>query len=106
VLDLLPLLAVLADETDVARGAALFHATLVEAVAQWCVTSARIQGLGTVVLGGGCFNNAILTQGLRQQLMTEHLNVLEAQQAPPNDGGLSLGQAWVARAAMAAPSTH
>ena len=106
VLDLLPLLAILADETDAARGAALFHATLVEAVAQWCVTSARIQGLGTVVLGGGCFNNAILAQGLRQRLMAEHLDVLEAQQAPPNDGGLSLGQAWVARATLAAATTH
>ena len=106
VLDLLPLLAILADETDAARGAALFHATLVEALAQWCLTSARTQGLDTVVLGGGCFNNAILARGLRQRLMAEQVHVLEAQQAPPNDGGLSLGQAWVARAAMAAIARH
>jgi hydrogenase maturation protein HypF len=105
-LDLLPLFAILADETDAARGAALLHATLVEALALWCVVSARSQGLDTVVLGGGCFNNAILAQGLRQRLMAEHLNVLEARQAPPNDGGLSLGQAGVARATLAAAARH
>ncbi len=105
-LDLLPLVAILADETDAARGAALFHATLVEALAQWCVNQARSQELTTIVLGGGCFNNAILTQGLRQRLMAERLNVLEARQAPPNDGGLSLGQAWVARATVVAVTTH
>jgi hydrogenase maturation protein HypF len=106
VLDLLPLLAVLADETDAAHGAALFHATIVEALAQWCVASARDEGISAVVLGGGCFNNAILARGLAQRLSAEHLDVLEARQAPPNDGGLSLGQAWVARAVMATWPAH
>lgn len=106
VLDLLPLLAALADETDAARGAALFHATLVEALAHWCLTIAQHQRLDTVVLGGGCFNNVILSRGLQQRLTAERLHVLEARQAPPNDGGLSLGQAWVARAVAASTATH
>jgi hydrogenase maturation protein HypF len=106
VLDLLSLFAILADETNAARGAALFHSTLVEALTHWCVNRARSQGLDTVVLGGGCFNNAILILGLRQRLMAERLTVLEARQAPPNDGGLSLGQAWVARATAAASAIH
>ncbi len=92
-LDLLPLLARLADEADPIRGAGLFHATLVRALADW---AARHQDVHTVALGGGCLLNAILSRGLRQRLGAHGLTVLEASQVPPNDGGLSLGQAWVA----------
>jgi hydrogenase maturation protein HypF len=95
-LDLLPLLARLADETDPIRGAGVFHATVVEALADWTGRAARQQGLHTVALGGGCLLNAILSRGLRQRLAAHGLTVLEARQVPPNDGGLSLGQAWVA----------
>jgi len=95
-LDLLPLLARLADETDPARGAALFHATLALALAEWTERAARREGLTTVALGGGCFLNHILSRNLGRLLGERGLTVLEARQAPPNDGGLSLGQAWVA----------
>jgi hydrogenase maturation protein HypF len=96
VLDLLPLLARLADEKDAARGAALFHAGLAHFLADWVERAALEQGLTTVALGGGCFLNHILSRALKQQLGARGLTVLEACQAPPNDGGLSLGQAWVA----------
>lgn len=95
-LDLLPLLARLADETDAAQGAALFHATLARALADWTLQAAERQGLDTVALGGGCFLNHILSRSLAAQLTARGLRVLEARQIPPNDGGLSLGQAWVA----------
>ena len=95
-LDLLPLLARLADETDPIHGAGLFHATLVQALADWTERAARQHGVHTVAMGGGCLLNAILSHGLRQRLSALGLTVLEARQVPPNDGGLSLGQAWVA----------
>jgi hydrogenase maturation protein HypF len=95
-LDLSPLLAHLADEKNAARGAALFHATLAHALADWTERTALAQGLTTVALGGGCFLNHILSRALKQQLGARGFIVLEARQAPPNDGGLSLGQAWVA----------
>ena len=96
VLDLLPLLARLADEPDPVHGAVLFHATLARALADWAERAARREGLTTVALGGGCFLNHILSRDLGRQLAERGLTVLEARQAPPNDGGLSLGQAWVA----------
>ncbi|MHB0984085.1 MAG: carbamoyltransferase HypF [Sulfuricella sp.] len=95
-LDLLPLLARLADETDPIHGAGVFHATLVQALADWTERAARQHGVHTVAMGGGCLLNAILSHGLRQRLSALGLTVLEARQVPPNDGGLSLGQAWVA----------
>ena len=95
-LDLLPLLARLADEMDAAKGAALFHATLALALADWAERATRQQGLNTIALGGGCFLNHILSRNLAAQLAQRGLTVLEARQIPPNDGGLSLGQAWVA----------
>jgi len=103
VLDLLPLAGRLLDTTDAALGAAQFHATLVEALADWCVQHARREAIGTVAFGGGCFLNELLCSGLRARLEAEGLCVAEARLAPPNDGGISLGQAWVAR--QAAPAT-
>jgi hydrogenase maturation protein HypF len=96
VLDLLPLIRALADEKDIGYAAALFHATLAAALADWAGESARAAGLRRVALGGGCFLNRILSARLRAALEAQGLEVFEARQAPPNDGGLSLGQAWVA----------
>jgi hydrogenase maturation protein HypF len=95
-LDLWPLLARLADTGDAVYGAALFHATFAEALAQWVVQTAQRQGLEAVALGGGCFLNHRLSTILRARLARGGLRVYEAHRLPPNDGGLSLGQAWVA----------
>jgi hydrogenase maturation protein HypF len=97
-LDLLPLAAALAETDDAGYGAALFHATLIAALAEWVNAAARRTGITTVALGGGCFMNRILATGLRAALERLGLAALEARQAPPNDGGLALGQAAVARA--------
>ena len=97
VLNLLPLLAKLADETESARGAARFHATFALALAEWVVQHARAEGIERVVLSGGCFMNHVLSRTLVNRLTQADLAVFEAGQLPPNDGGISLGQAWVAR---------
>ncbi|SCZ61069.1 hydrogenase maturation protein HypF [Thiohalomonas denitrificans] len=95
-LDLLPLLAELADIGDAGFGAALFHATLAEGLAAWAAAAADAEGIAEIVFGGGCFLNRTLSTGLRERLSDTGLRVLEARRLPPNDGGLSLGQAWVA----------
>jgi hydrogenase maturation protein HypF len=97
VLDLLPLLQHLADERDAVAGAALFHSTLAAALTEWVALAARRQRITTVALGGGCLLNRVLTTQLTALLRARGLAVLTAMQAPPNDGGISLGQAWVAQ---------
>lgn len=96
VLDLLPLLAQVAGEGDAQRAAALFHLGLAEALAEWAAAACRASGIDRVALGGGCFLNAILCQRLGAALERRGIGVLQAERLPPNDGGVSLGQAWVA----------
>jgi len=96
VLDLLPLLGRLADEDDAAAGAALFHSSLAAALAEWIAEAARRERLTTVALGGGCFLNRLLSARLTALLRGRGLTPLTAALAPPNDGGIALGQAWVA----------
>jgi hydrogenase maturation protein HypF len=95
-LDLAPLLSRLADERDAGFGAALFHATIVRAMTAWVVRSANAHGITDIACGGGCFLNAILARDLRIEFAAHGLVLLEAMAVPPNDGGLCLGQAWVA----------
>jgi hydrogenase maturation protein HypF len=95
-LDLTPLAMRLAGERDVGHGAALFHATLIDALATWAACAAQELDLRTVAGGGGCFLNAILARGLDVALGARGLGFLQAQAVPPNDGGVALGQAWVA----------
>ena len=95
-LDLLPLLGALSHEHDATRGAARFHATLIAALDFWVCKTAQRTGIDAVALGGGCFLNRIVSRGLTARLTTHGLDVLAARAVPPNDGGLALGQAWVA----------
>jgi len=102
-LDLGPLALQLAAESDAGRGAARFHASLVVALADWVAAAARDRRIRTVACGGGCFLNALLAGGLQHELAARGLHMLQAQAVPPNDGGLALGQAWVALQTTATP---
>lgn len=72
--------------------AARFHAGLAEAT----VNVAQAAGLPRVVLTGGCFQNRLLLSLVRQCLENAGFIVYSHALVPPNDGGLSLGQAVVA----------
>ena len=56
--------------------------------------------LDTVVLSGGVFQNELLLEDLKE-LLTGKLQVWTNQAVPPNDGGISLGQAAIAAFASA-----
>jgi hydrogenase maturation protein HypF len=100
-LDFAPLLAALADRAMDRRAAAeVFHGTLVAGITDWIVAAAH--GFEGVVLGGGCLLNRVLADGLAGELRRRGLTPLFARAVPANDGGLSLGQAHMLRAALAA----
>ena len=82
---------------DAATGAAWFHAGLADALVAWAARAAERAGLRTIVAGGGCWLNALLAGRVRAGLAERGLRLLEARRVPPNDGGLALGQAWVAQ---------
>jgi len=96
VLDLAPLLAHLADMTDAAAGADLFHGTLAAALADWARAGAAQAGTDTVALGGGCFFNAVLRGELVPRLRAAGLTPLVPTRTSPGDPAISLGQAWIA----------
>jgi hydrogenase maturation protein HypF len=79
--------------------AARFHNTLVAATAAGVRALIRERGDLPIVLTGGCFQNPWLCEGLVRALggrYTVHLH----RQVPPGDGGVSLGQAVIAAAAV------
>ena len=100
VLDFMPLLDVLARCDDAEFGSELFHGTLVDGLTAWILAAAERTGLATVALSGGCLLNAHLRRLLPVRLAERGLEPLTARLVPANDGGISLGQAWVARAAI------
>jgi hydrogenase maturation protein HypF len=57
---------------------------------------AAARGRLPVALTGGVFQNALVSTLTRQRLEDEGHVVLTHRLVPPNDGGLSLGQAVVA----------
>jgi len=95
VLDCLPLMAALIGLPP-AKGADLFHGSLIAALSQWAAEAAETSGVTKVALGGGCFFNKVLRAGLVEALTTRGLTPLLPIAASPGDPGVSLGQAWVA----------
>ncbi len=94
VLDLLPLLDALIGRPP-SDGADVFHGTLAAALVEWALPAVRADG-ATVALGGGCVLNRALAQLLLEGFSRHGVTVLLPRQVPANDGGLSLGQAFVA----------
>jgi len=76
--------------------AARFHNTLAAAI----VEVARLAGEERVVLSGGCFQNSYLTRRAVECLEAAGFRPYRHQRIPPNDGGIALGQACVAAAAL------
>ena len=87
--------AVLADRAagePIGRISARFHGAL----ARLAVSIAQSVGCEQVVLSGGCFQNALLTELVHRRLCDAGFSVFMHRQVPPGDGGIALGQVFVA----------
>lgn len=95
VLDLTPLLESLL-QINAQEGAERFHGTLAAALVAWAMPELAARGLDRIALSGGCLMNAVLAEALSAGFAARGITALLPRRAPANDGGLSLGQAWVA----------
>lgn len=77
-----------------------FHATLAAMLAAACLLAREQTGLNVVALSGGVFQNRLLLEQLVTRLEQHEFQVYLNRRVPPNDGGLSLGQAAVAAARL------
>ena len=75
-----------------------FHAGLAAATIDVVTAIASARGLETAVLSGGVFQNRRLLERCAVGLEAAGLRVLAPRQLPPNDGGISFGQAAIAAA--------
>ncbi|MDR3535424.1 MAG: carbamoyltransferase HypF [Acetobacteraceae bacterium] len=100
------LLGDLARSTPAPIVAARFHAGIAEAVCGLAIDLAARHSVHTVALGGGCFQNRILSDRCEDRLRAAGLTVLVPAAVPANDGGLALGQVAVAAARAVAGWTE
>jgi hydrogenase maturation protein HypF len=78
--------------------AARFHNGVAMAVVDAAVALRERTGLATVALSGGVFQNLLLLGRVVAWLEERGFQVLTHSRVPPNDAGISLGQAAVAAA--------
>jgi hydrogenase maturation protein HypF len=80
--------------------AARFHNSLIAGLAAAADAARRKTGLNLAALSGGVFQNALILAGLKESLEGLGFEVLTHKLAPPNDGGIALGQVAVAAARL------
>ncbi|MGA3209813.1 MAG: carbamoyltransferase HypF, partial [Terriglobales bacterium] len=99
-LDFRPLLLAVVEDRirgrDVREIAQCFQRGIAQGLRDAVDAIARVHSLDTVVLSGGVFQNELLLEDLKMLMAQGPLNVWTNHAVPPNDGGISLGQAALA----------
>lgn len=99
-LDFRPLLRDVAQDRvcglDIRNIARAFHRGIAQGLHNALRAISRSHELDTVVLSGGVFQNELLLEDLKSLLANGPLQVWTNHAVPPNDGGISLGQAALA----------
>lgn len=73
-----------------------FHLALAEAIVAVCCRIRQESGENQIALSGGVFTNRILAEQCVSLLENQGFVVYLNRSVPPGDGGICLGQAWLA----------
>lgn len=99
-LDFRPLLAILAQDRrrgrDPRQCARAFQLGIAKGICDALDILCQVYATDTVVLSGGVFQNELLLYDLKSFVGSGHIDVWTNCLVPPNDGGISLGQAALA----------
>lgn len=99
-LDFRPLLLAVTEDRaqgrDVSEIARAFHQSVAQAICAAVEQLRAETGITTVVLSGGVFQNNLLAGLVKALLEARRFQVFTNAAVPPNDGGISLGQAALA----------
>jgi len=99
-LDFRPLLQAVLDDRAMGRDigdiARAFHRSVAQGVVTSALELSERAGTDTLVLSGGVFQNDLLLHHVKSLLEGKHIRIWMNQRVPPNDGGISLGQAALA----------
>lgn len=74
----------------------VFHEKLAEMIVKACMEIRAEENINTVSLSGGVFQNTLLLGMCKNKLESEGFQVIIHHMIPPNDGGISIGQALYA----------
>jgi hydrogenase maturation protein HypF len=81
---------------NLAEIARAFHRGLSRGLCDALTTVCEVHNLNIVVLSGGVFQNELLLEELKSLLESSPIEIWANHTVPPNDGGISLGQAAIA----------
>jgi hydrogenase maturation protein HypF len=83
-------------DPEAAELALRFHKDIARAVLRECRKARDARGVDAVCLSGGVFQNRILTEEVLRLLRADGFRPYYNISVPPNDGGIALGQAYIA----------
>jgi hydrogenase maturation protein HypF len=90
----------LLDDVPPGQVSARFHLSVAQLILTIAETLRAERHINRVALSGGVFQNMLLLQQVTHLLRDANFEVLTHSRVPPNDGGISLGQAAVANARL------
>jgi hydrogenase maturation protein HypF len=88
------------DNRRVAEKAFIFHQTLANGIVSMAEQARSEYDINKVGLTGGVFQNTLLLELTLARLKAKEFQVLLHSEIPANDGGISLGQCYLAYGSM------